>query len=65
MKAWRRAHRDVDCTVIEFDEFTRTNKVHFIRRLGRAYGITRDVGSMNGGLVYEELIEKIREQPGC
>jgi DNA transposition AAA+ family ATPase len=64
VKAWRRSRRNVECTAFEFDEFASTNKVDFVRCLAKSYGIDTNVGSQNGGLVFRELCQKIRENPG-
>ena len=64
VKAWRRKQRNVECTAYEFDEFSSTNKVEFVRGLGAQYGIDVAIGSMNGGRVFHDLVGKVRENPG-
>ena len=64
VKAWRKKRRSVECNVFEFDEFSSTNKVDFVRCLAGAYGINTAVGSQNGGLVFRALCQAIRENPG-
>jgi DNA transposition AAA+ family ATPase len=62
--AWRRANAGkVDSTVFEFDEYSSTNKVDFIRLVGGLFGIDRAVGSANGGLLFRDLCAKLREDP--
>jgi DNA transposition AAA+ family ATPase len=65
VRHWREQNAGrVSCTVMECDEFCSTNKLDFVRSLAKLYGITRKVGTMNGGLVFEELCEQVRENPG-
>lgn len=63
VNAWRRANAGKNSLVFEFDEFSSTNKVDFVRILGRLFGIDRAVGPQNGGLVFRDLCEKLRESP--
>jgi len=64
VKEWRRRTAGkVESLVFEFDEFSTCNKVDFIRGLGRMFGIECALGSFNGGLVFRELCERLREQP--
>jgi DNA transposition AAA+ family ATPase len=64
VKEWRRRTAGkVESVVFEFDEFSSCNKVDFIRALGRMFGIECALGSFNGGLVFRELCDRLREQP--
>ncbi|MBZ5586475.1 MAG: hypothetical protein LAQ30_30675, partial [Acidobacteriia bacterium] len=64
VKEWRRRTAGkVESIVFEFDEFSCCNKVDFIRALGRVFGIECAMGSFNGGLVFRELCERLRQQP--
>jgi DNA transposition AAA+ family ATPase len=64
VKGWRRRTAGrVESAVFEFDEFSSTNKVDFVRCLARQFGVAHDVGSQNGGLVFRELCEHLRENP--
>ena len=64
VKAWRRKHvGKVESTVFEFDEFSSTNKVDFVRMMARTFGVAQQVGSQNGGLVFRELCEYLRMNP--
>jgi DNA transposition AAA+ family ATPase len=64
VNAWRRAHAGkVDSAVFEFDEFSSTNKIDFVRILGHLFGVDRPACSQNGGLVFRELCEKLRKSP--
>ena len=64
VKEWRRRTAGkVESVVFEFDEFSSCNKVDFIRALGRMFGIECAMGSFNGGLVFRELCERLRQQP--
>ena len=64
IKAWRRETAGkVESVVFEFDEFSSTNKVDFVRVLARHFGLRSDVGSQNGGLVFREVCEYLRRNP--
>ena len=64
VNAWRRGHvGKVEATVFEFDEFSSTNKVDFVRMMARTFGVAQTVGSQNGGLVFRELCEYLRMNP--
>jgi DNA transposition AAA+ family ATPase len=64
VKEWRRRTAGkVESLVYEFEEFSACNKVDFIRALGRMFGIECALGSFNGGLVFRELCDRLREQP--
>jgi hypothetical protein len=64
VNAWRRGHvGKVEATVFEFDEFSSTNKVDFVRMMARTFGVAQQVGSQNGGLVFRELCDYLRANP--
>jgi DNA transposition AAA+ family ATPase len=64
VKDWRRRTAGkIESVVFEFDEFSSTNKVDFVRVMARQFGIADQVGSQNGGLVFRELCEYLRENP--
>ena len=64
VKAWRRKNAGkVESTVFEFDEFSSTNKVDFVRMMARTFGTADQVGSQNGGLVFRALCDYLRENP--
>lgn len=64
VNAWRRAHAgQVDSAIFEFDEFSSTNKIDFVRLLARMFGIDRMVGSANGGLIFRDLCARLRQAP--
>ena len=64
VKAWRRRNvGKAESTVFEFDEFSSTNKVDFVRGLARVFGVASEVGSQNGGLVFRDLCEYLRRYP--
>jgi len=64
VKAWRRKNAGrVESVVFEFDEFSSTNKVDFVRVMARHFGLANDVGSQNGGLVFRDLCEYLRQDP--
>jgi DNA transposition AAA+ family ATPase len=64
VKAWRRrVGGKVQSTVFEFDEFSSTNKVDFVRVMARQFGLASQVGSQNGGLVFRDLCDYLREHP--
>jgi DNA transposition AAA+ family ATPase len=64
VKEWRRRTAGkVQSVVFEFDEFSCCNKVDFIRALGRMFGIECALGPFNGGLVFRELCDRLRQQP--
>ncbi|MDR3700598.1 MAG: ATP-binding protein [Candidatus Sulfopaludibacter sp.] len=64
VKAWRRRNAGkVESVVFEFDEFSSTNKVDFVRVMARQFGLANDVGSQNGGLVFRDLCEYLRRNP--
>jgi DNA transposition AAA+ family ATPase len=64
VKAWRRKKAGkVESVVFEFDEFSSTNKVDFVRIMARHFGLAHEVGSQNGGLVFREICAYLREHP--
>jgi DNA transposition AAA+ family ATPase len=64
VKAWRRKNAGkIDSAVFEFDEFSSTNKVDFVRVMARQFGITHEVGSQNGGLVFRKVCDYLCEHP--
>jgi len=64
VQAWRRKNvGKVESTVFEFDEFSSTNKVDFVRVMARQFGIASQVGSQNGGLVFRDLCDYLRRNP--
>jgi len=64
VKAWRRETAGkVESIVFEFDEFSSTNKVDFVRVMARQFGLAHEVGSQNGGLVFREICEYLRRNP--
>lgn len=64
VKAWRRKTAGkVESVVFEFDEFSSTNKVDFVRIMARHFGLANEVGSQNGGLVFRDLCAYLREHP--
>ena len=61
---WRRRHAGkVESVFFEFDEFSSTNKVDTVRALARMFGLRNDVGSQNGGLVFREVCDYLRQNP--
>jgi DNA transposition AAA+ family ATPase len=65
VREWqRRTAGKVVSNYFEFDEFASTNKVDLVRCMGRMYGIDTNVGSQNGGPVFRELCNRIRQNPG-
>jgi DNA transposition AAA+ family ATPase len=64
VKDWRRRTAGkVESVVFEFDEFSSTNKVDFVRVMARQFGLADAVGSQNGGLVFREICEYLRRNP--
>ncbi len=64
VKAWRRKTAGkVESVVFEFDEFSSTNKVDFVRIMARHFGLAHEVGSQNGGLVFRDLCDYLRQHP--
>jgi hypothetical protein len=64
VKEWRRKNAGkVDATVFEFDEFSSHNKVDFVRVMSRTFGLAHQVGSQNGGLVFRDLCDYLRQNP--
>jgi DNA transposition AAA+ family ATPase len=64
VRTWRHKNAGkIESAVFEFDEFSSTNKVDFVRLLARAYGIANDVGSQNGGLVFRDVCDYLRQHP--
>jgi DNA transposition AAA+ family ATPase len=64
VKAWRRKNAGkVEAVVFEFDEFSSTNKVDFVRVMARQFGLANQVGSQNGGLVFRDVCDYLRENP--
>jgi hypothetical protein len=64
VKAWRRGNLGhAESLIFEFDEFLGCNKTDFICLLGRTFGATKTSGAQNGGLVFREICEQLREKP--
>jgi hypothetical protein len=64
IKAWRRKNAGrVETTVFEFDEFTSTDKVEFVRGLCRVFGLPVVNGSQGGGRMFFSLCEHLRQNP--
>jgi hypothetical protein len=64
VKAWRRkTNGRVDSLIFEFNEFLGCNKTDFICTLGRSFGATKSSGAQNGGQVFREVCESLRENP--
>jgi len=64
VREWRRRTAGkVESLVFEFDEFSRCNAVDFVHCLGGVLGIECAPGSFNGGLVFRELCDRLRQQP--
>jgi DNA transposition AAA+ family ATPase len=64
VKEWRtHSAGKVDSVVIEFDAFSSTNKVDFIRLLARHFGVAHEVGSQNGGPVFRAVCDYLRANP--
>jgi hypothetical protein len=69
VKDWRRAQgrkredARYESVVFEFDEFSSTNKVDFVRIMARQFGLAHQVGSQNGGIVFRDLCEYLRHNP--
>lgn len=64
VKAWRRkTNGRVDSLIFEMDEFVGCNKTDFICTLGRTFGASKTSGVQNGGLVFREICERLRENP--
>ncbi|HTX34342.1 MAG TPA: ATP-binding protein [Bryobacteraceae bacterium] len=64
VKGWRRAHAGkVESVVLEFDEFTSTNKIDFVRELCRMFGLATPAGSNAGGAMFRDLCEYLRRYP--
>lgn len=64
VKAWRRrSEKRVDSLIFEFDEFIGCNKTDFICTLGRTFGATKTSGAQNGGLVFREVCQQLRQNP--
>lgn len=64
IKTWRRKTSDrVNSLILELDEFIGCNKTDFICTLGRTFGATKTGGAQNGGLVFREICESLREHP--
>lgn len=64
LKAWRRKSAGrAESLIFEFDEFVGCNKTDFICTLGRTFGSSKTGGAQNGGLVFREVCESLRENP--
>jgi DNA transposition AAA+ family ATPase len=64
VNAWRRAHASrVESAVFEFDEFSSSNKIDFVRILAHMFGIEAAAGSGNGGVVFRAICERLRKSP--
>jgi len=64
VKAWRRkTNGRTDSLIFEFNEFIGCNKTDFICTLGRTFGATKSSGAQNGGLVFREVCEGLRQSP--
>jgi DNA transposition AAA+ family ATPase len=64
VKEWRRRTAGkLESLVFEFDEFSTRNAVDFVHCLGGILGIECAPGSFNGGLVFREVCDRLRQQP--
>jgi hypothetical protein len=64
VRDWRRVTGGkVESAVFEFDEFSSSNKVDFVRVLAEQFGLRGNAGSQNGGLVFRDLVEYLRRNP--
>jgi type II secretory pathway predicted ATPase ExeA len=64
VKAWRRENAGkVEAIVLEFSEFTSTDKVEFVRELCRIFGLPTVEGSQSGGRMFRALCDQLRTHP--
>lgn len=64
VNAWRRtAGRNTETLYFEFDEFSSCNKVDFIQAIARMLGVRIVIGEQNGGKVFRDVCEHLREHP--
>lgn len=64
VKAWRRENAGkVEAIVLEFSEFTSTDKVEFVRELCRIFGLQTVEGSQAGGRMFRALCDHLRTHP--
>ncbi len=64
VKHWRGSRgRNVDCAVLEFDEFTAADKVEFVREMCRQFGLPTILGSQSGGRMFRALVDYLNENP--
>jgi hypothetical protein len=64
VKAWRRGRgRNIDCSVLEFDEFSSCDKVDFVRELCRQFSLPTYESNQAGGRMFRSLAEHLNEHP--
>jgi DNA transposition AAA+ family ATPase len=64
VREWRRRRASqVECAVLEFSEFSSTDKVEFVREMSRMFGLPVIQGSQSGGRMFYSLCEHLKEHP--
>lgn len=63
LQEYRRTHGHQELLVFEFDEFSSSNKVHFVQQLAEMLGLESAAGQQYGGRVFRRVCETLRERP--
>jgi DNA transposition AAA+ family ATPase len=63
VRAWRRERPKVESLIYEFDEYSSSNKVDFIRELAEMLHLEVPPGSQTGGKIFRTVCERLREVP--
>jgi DNA transposition AAA+ family ATPase len=63
VNAWRGRDRGVESLLFEFDEFSSTNKVDFVRSLAEMLGVDAPPGSQTGGKVFRAVCRRLQDAP--
>jgi len=64
VREWRRRRgAAIACAVLEFSEFSSTDKVEFVRELCRMFDLPVVQGSQSGGRMFNSLCEHLKEHP--
>ncbi len=67
VRAWRLSSqgRQVETLAFEFDDFSSSNKVDFIRQLAEMLGLPTPAGSWNGAVIFRSVCAALRERGNC
>jgi len=62
--AWRRDEgRNVESILVEFDEFTASNRIGIVQAIAEALGLPTHCGSQDGARLFREVVAALRRSP--